>query len=471
MQTVKVPINSKPYKNVDQASLSSLSDELINGYMDESGSSIRFPGLTLFCDLGTGSNTGVKGIFWFDLIKKFVVVADGRTFTIDDKFGNFTEITGHTFQKDNLVSFADNGVSLVMANGKKMATTTGTSLTTIADTDAPIKVTHVAYLDSYILAINQADEKMYYSNVSDPTAWEPLDLVSAEGLPDNLVAMAVQYREIHLFGKDSLEVFFDDGSTPFIRLSGGFIERGCSAPYSVAKANNTMFWLDNDKRVVQLEGRTPKILSTPFDKLIAGFSTVSDAQGLNLTIDGRHFYILTFPTQNITLCYDYFLDTWSRLGQWNSSTNVFDRWIGNVYGKSLDWNLDLIGSWKDGKIYKIDSTSYVDANSGFLTMLRSTGHINHGTSRWKLSGRLTLRFKRGEGAGGTDPLVLVRYRDNGSIQWSNYLEGSLGQLGDTEFFVTFEPMGTYKTRQYEIVMSDTVPFVLVDAEEDVEVQA
>ncbi len=66
-------------------------------------------------------------------------------------------------------------------------------------------------------------------------------------------------------------------------------------------------------------------------------------------------------------------------------------------------------------------------------------------------------------------MVKVRYKDNNELSFSNYIEGDLGNLGDTEMLITFEPLGSYVTRQYEIVITDSVPFVLVNADEDVEV--
>jgi hypothetical protein len=454
-----LPINGKPYKNVDSISNTLTSDELVNGYSDESGSSVKFPGVESFVDLGTGPNTGVDGIFWWPNISKYIAISDGRTFTIDNKWGDFTEITGSFLIKKSPVSFAYNSTIAVLANGGKMSTTDGTTVTAeITDTAAPIHVTHVDFFDTYILANDTGTSRLWFSQVNDPLDWDALNFVSPEAFPDNLDAFVVHNEEIDMLGAESLQAFYNDGVTPFIKIPGGLTERGISAKYSLSKLNNTIYWLDNDKRFVKLTGRSAEIISTPFDKYLSGLTDISDANAFNVTVDGKHFYIINFKIENITLGYNYFLDSWFRLGEWDSTRGKFDRWLGNCYAKSVPWNLDLIGSRKDGKIYKLTSNSTTSIDNP-IRFVRTTGHIDHGTNKVKLSKRLRIRIKRGFGLTTTAPVVKIRYKDNNELSFSNYIEGDLGNLGDTEMLITFEPLGSYVTRQYEIVITDNVPFV------------
>jgi len=468
MQEVQLPLFKSAYKNVDPISLREFSDELINGYLDETGTLNRFPGTEELCDLGTGPQTGIDGIYWWDRLQKFVAVSDGRTFTIDDKDGTFSEITGDLLLKQNPVSFTDNGTTLVLANGGKMQLTDGTTATAnISDTDAPTQVSHVAFLDSYIIANNNLSGSFFYSEVASPADWSSLNFASAEANPDFIQALDVNYREMILFGSQSIETYYNDGVTPFSRLDGGYTERGISAKHSLTKANNTMFFLDNDKRFTMLEGRTPKIVSTPFDRFISQKESIEDVRGFNITIDGNHFVIFNFLEENLTLGYDYQRNSWFRLGLWDQSTATYDRWIGSCYESSAPWGINLVGSRIDGKIYKLSSSVY-DDDSSFIRLVRSTGNINHGTNAVKKSGKVVLTVKRGHGTSGT-PVVQVRYKDDGDLNWSTYIDGDLGLLGDKEFYIVFEPMGMYRSRQYEFVITDSVPFSLVGASEWVEV--
>ena len=98
-----------------------------------------------------------------------------------------------------------------------------------------------------------------------------------------------------------------------------------------------------------------------------------------------------------------------------------------------------------------------------------TGNIDHGTSNWKRSIRLRLRIKRGSGDINTteSPKLMLRWRDNGNKQWGNTVNIDLGKQGQDEFFEEYGPLGRYRTRQYEISITDNVPLALVSIEENV----
>ncbi|MCV5997943.1 hypothetical protein, partial [Enterococcus faecalis] len=77
---------------------------------------------------------------------------------------------------------------------------------------------------------------------------------TAEGQPDPLVAILSDHREIFLFGTETIEVWYNSGASdfPFERNQGAFIEKGCGARYSVAKQNNTVYFIGSDLMVYQM---------------------------------------------------------------------------------------------------------------------------------------------------------------------------------------------------------------------------
>jgi hypothetical protein len=44
----------------------------------------------------------------------------------------------------------------------------------------------------------------------------------------------------------------------------------------------------------------------------------------------------------------------------------------------------------------------------------------------------------------------------------------LGFQGDTEFYYSLFQLGSYRARQYELVVTDDTPFSIVEVEEDVD---
>lgn len=466
MSKVKIPFNGKVYQNIDDVELTGISPYLMDGWVDEKGCTHRRPGLDLFVDLGTAAK--VDGLYWDDNFQKLFAVSNGKIFAVTDKEGTNSNITGNGLNAGTRPSFTSNGTYVVMANGGKMITYNNSGTTTyMADTDAPDAVTCVGYLDTYILANHTNEAKFYWSGVNALT-WDALDFVTAESKPDYVKAMGVAWREVLLAGSTSLEFWYDDGTTPFSRLEGAFIERGILAPYSLKAIDNTWFFVDNERHVTRLDGRTPKVISTPFDKTLQSCEGLSSAKGSHITISGKALYVLQVPTENRTFVYDYKNDDWAEWGYWNSTKAEYEAWIGECVEYVPAWNLHLVGSRKDGKIYKM-STSYYDDDGNIMRTARRTGYIDHDTLAKKKCNSLTIKFKKGIGqtSGGT-PYVMIKWRDDGKTTWSNEHWLSLGKVGETEFITTLDRLGIYRSRQYEIAVTDAVPLIIVDAEADVD---
>lgn len=469
MPSVDIPINGSAYQNIDEVELSNLSPSLIDGYVNEAGHTCRRPGLLEWTDLGTGQP--VDGEYWWDKQSLFLVVSGGRIFKINSD-GVATELTGATLSTGTKVTFADNGTYCIMANGGQMVYTDGLTATVMADVDAPVNVTHVVFLDGYIICNSVGTAKFHYSDPIDVLDWNALDFASAEGAPDDVIAIHVGWREIMLVGAESIETWYNDGVTPFSRYTQGFIQRGCSAPYTMKLFNNTWYFLDEDRQLIKLEGRSPVSISGPFDKTFQSIADVSDATGDIVTVGGKVFYVLNFPTEGKTFAYHIKSNDWAEWSWWNGGTATYERHIASCFEYAKGFGKVIAGSRKaDGKVF-IVSFDYNDDNGDLIRILRRTGHIDHDTYNRKKSSEILFRLKRGAGDDGditNAPYIMVRYRTDGKATWSNERRISLGLLGDTDIIARMTRLGIYRTRQYEIVLTDKTPLVLVGAKEKIEV--
>ena len=126
-----------------------------------------------------------------------------------------------------------------------------------------------------------------------------------------------------VFGQNSVEVWYNaaNPSFPFSRIQGAFNEIGCAAPYSVAKLDNTVFWLSKDARgygmVYRASGYTGQRVSThAVEWQIQQYSDISDAIGYTYQQDGHSFYVLIFPNANTTWVYDASTQAWHERAGW-----------------------------------------------------------------------------------------------------------------------------------------------------------
>lgn len=63
--------------------------------------------------------------------------------------------------------------------------------------------------------------------------------------------------------------------------------------------------------------------------------------------------------------------------------------------------------------------------------------------------------------------LLIRWRNDGRNEWSNYREVSLGEVGEYDITRRLKSLGCYRTRQYEIVCTSGGPVTIAGIEEDV----
>lgn len=460
----EVPLPRLIYKTDEAQVANQLGARLVNAYIDELGHIRKRPGLSNFVDLGTGK---VQGLFWWDVNSVLIAVVSGNIYKITTSNGNFSDITGDTLNNTNIVRFATDGSTLVMANGSNMVTYDNTGTTAdMVDTDAPTSVNNVAWIDGYMLADDTTNRgRVFFSSNTDITSWAATDFFTAETNPDDIQFMDTKWREVTMFGKEGIDIYYNDGITPFVRLDGAYIERGNIAKDSVQLIDSIWYWLDDKRRTVAMIGRTAQTVSTPFDNEIRDITPVSSADSMEIDYGTRKFYILSFPDDDKTFAYDASTQGWAEWGSWNGS-NKFTKLIGITSEYAKAWDLTLVGDRTNGKVYKVDNQNFQDNGSNIRTLIR-TGHIDHGIMTKKKSNQLRFKLKRGTGGLTTNPQFSLRWRsDNGA--WSNWIAKDLGRSGDNEFFTDFNRMGMYTTRQYEIQHADNSDFILTSIWEDIE---
>ena len=472
MPTVPIPLFTSSYKNIDQSVLTDDAAIQYNGFIDaRTGLNIR-PGEVLAFNSAARSD----GMFlWPD--KNLIVCVENGSVSLRTVSGE-TLVSTHasnpvTFIPGNPVIFCNDSTYVFMAGGGKINYVDSVGVVTeIIDPQAPTTVTHVAFLDSYILAIDGTG-KFFWADFNAGTSWAALSFASAEANPDNIQAMHVVQRQIYFLGTVSTEIWENDGDSPFSRIPGGLIEMGCIAKYSVIKRDNSLIWLNHRRQFVEFTGTDVKLLASSYDKEIANFDIVSDCIGTLITKDGQEFYVFSFLSEQKTIVYNPALEDWSEWGNWDSSGM---NWLpydirSAVY--DLNSGKTFIGKEAANVVACLSSDSTVDLTGSSTTrpfkFLRRTGHVDNGTSKKKRLEQLRFRAKRGADTGVTSPKLMFRYRNNGSTQWSNIIEINLGDVGETAHHIKLHRLGIYESRQFEISATDNVPVVLSNAEADITV--
>lgn len=488
----------------------SQAEECINLFAENDGSGVgrpamyKVPGLSLYLTLPT---TPVQGM----------LETNYRTFAVSG--GIFYEIFDDmTFQAWGSIGSASAVVSMA-TNGSPSSTvdvmTSGqvciicnqvgyifdlmtNTLSLITDPGFPTAATNVTFIDGYFV-VGDYDSRLFnISQLDDGTTWtDPSGIpmyATKEGAPDNLQAVLATRRVLIVFGFETTEIWWDSGGVfPLQPIQGALLEQGLAAINSPAVMDDQVFWLGTDARgnaqVWGQQNLSPVRISTyAMENLMDQFTSIDDAVGEVYQESGHTFYLLHFPTANytdpfgvfwdsMTLCYDKTTGLWHKRGSWDTNLGLYHAAAARFHcfafvpishrmpspGVVTD-GLHLVGDWRNGNLY-IQSLNYYDDAGSTLRWLRRCPNV--------LNQNMRVTFFRAElfqqtgvlpqyPNPGWQPIVTLRFSDDGGYNWSNDKAAYAGHVGQYTYRTIWRQLGTGRDRVFEISGSDPIPISLVD---------
>jgi hypothetical protein len=456
-------------------SLNEADNRLINMFPEavpeggkEAGFFNRCPGLKRIATVGTGP---IRGLWQYGGMA--YIVSGTSLYKMTSAY--VATLVG-TVSGTGPVSMADNGTQLfIAANGPSYIynKTTG-AFGPITDNDFTGAVT-VCYLDGYFVYNEPNNQKLWITKALDGTNIDALDFASAEGMPDNIVALASNFREVWLFGTNSIEVWYDSGSTdfPLARIQGAFNEFGCAAAYSICKMDNGLFWLGSDARgkgiVYRANGYSGLRISThAVEYAIAQYDTIADAVAYTYQMEGHSFYVLNFPSAGKTWVYDVATQAWHERAAFFNGNFVLQRPTCQMAFN----NQIIVGDYADGRLYEYSLDVYADDDQP-QKWLRSWRALPAGSNELTRTAHHSLQLDIEGGVGlnnlpvqGGDPEVMLRWSDDGGHTWGNEHWAKMGKIGEYFKRVIWRRLGMtlrLRDRVYEVSGTDPVKISIMGA--------
>jgi len=404
-----------------------------------------FPGLKAFSS-GSGLNRGM-----FEHLGTLYKLT-GTTLTSVDNMGNRTTIG--TIPGDGRAIFDGFLTGIVLTANGVAYWWNGATLTTGTDGDFETP-------DSVTVINNQAvydgdNGRFCISDVGAPLTINALNYGSAEYQADSLQRVYAFLTTIYMMGVNSIEQHWNNPQVenpPVSRIEGGAINYGLGAVHSVANDGREIYFFGTDRQVYSLLGAAaapllPKVIA----REIQSFTTVSDAVGWCMCLDGQWFYVLKFPTADRTFIYP-------KGGQWFELSSGVDggRYIGDSY--AYCFGKHLIAD-ETGNIFELDNATYAE-NSQVIRRVRTLSPVHGGLfgapgkeieiSSFKLTGKTGTGILTGQGS---DPVAMLQYSPDGE-NFSTEIWGYVGQMGVlTE--IIFDIGQAYDNWIFRIVSTDPV---------------
>lgn len=358
----------------------------------------------------------------------------------------------------SLVSFAENPTQLVICDPAASYVYDGTTLTQITDADFA-NGAQCCGIDGYILFREESTGRYFGSDLNDALSYDALFFASAEGLADNIVGIIADHRQAVLAGTDSMELHYNAGISgfPFIRDSNGFVELGCAAGRTLAKIDNSVFWLASDLTVRRLDGITPMRISTHGVEQAISTYTVSDAFAFGYTQGGHLFYAITFPISDATWVYDATTQLWHErnsyaLGRWRvcSMSHAYNRWF--------------VQDFETGKVGYLDQSTYTDWEDTQRMEVTFQDVYNNGQLLLHKSFEVICETGVGTPTGqGSAPQVTLEVSEDSGRTWRAKPTKSIGAMGEYKTRLIWQGLGSSRYRRYRLSISDPVKVVIADA--------
>jgi hypothetical protein len=379
-----------------------------------------------------------------------MVVLSGNQLVRVDTLGAVTvigSITGSAYATMARNSAAVPQLAIVM-DGQPFVVT-NYIIAPLVDADLP-PPNSVFFLDQR-LVFTIPDGRLFWTDL-DAVTVNALSFATAEGAPDGLIRGYGHRLDGWLFGAETTEVWraTSNADSPFQRAGGGFIPKGCSAPFSVATIGETIYWVGNDDIPYSAPGYslTP-LVHGPVCRAIRDCTDKTLITGFSYYEGGYGFWELSGPGDDLPWTWIY-----------NATTQ---RWFeGMSYGMTRSRrqfgvrfaNANIVGDTTAAKLYKMNAASFDEAGNDMVMTLRSPPM--HAYPNCISVDRMFVDCLVGNGD--SDSKIGVRWSDDGGHSFSRQRWAALGTDGAHQTRVNWNGLGSTreKGRIWELQISSSV---------------
>lgn len=403
----------------------------------EIGMLISVPGKRLLATIGTGpiraGKPGNNGLLY---------LVSGKTAYSLDK--TYTPTTlGVLGSNNGAVSIIESPTQVGFVDGTGMWVWDKNALSwtaTVPNTTSCTNPSAAAYQDGFCI-VNSDDNQVYqtnYNDLSTMVSGSPATANNAfvQNSADNVVTVFDLKEEVWIFKPNDTEVWINQGAAgfAFTPLQGVAIPVGCSAPASVAQLGSGIAWLGASEQgngIVYMSVGYQAVPITTFAlaQRFQSFGDLSGAVAWGYQQNLHYFYVITFPNQGESWCYDLMTKKWhQRAGFANGSLTRDAANCSMFYN-----NLNIIGDYQSGNLYALDNNVYTD-NGVNRKWVRSWRALPSSMPQGMPMSFDYLQILMESGItvpDGTDPQIMLRWSDDSGYTWTSPFQMPIGKTGET----------------------------------------
>jgi len=387
-----------------------------------------------------------------------------------------TTLRGTVVADANPAMIVSNGV-----NGGQLGITSGdryycydlaSNVLTLVKTGA----TMVGFVDGFFLVFDRTTSTVFVSNLLNGLVLNPVNIFQRTAGSDSWQAMYIVNRLIYLLGSATSEVWWNADAAigqPFAPIQEAFSQFGIAATFSGAVDTSLTFLGRNANGrgiVYRMNGYVPQRVSThAIEVAVQGYARMDDAVAGISQQQGRPVYLLTFPTADVTWGFDEGTTLWHGRAYWDAPTATAHAYRGMFFAALP--NASVCCDRLTGNLLVIDPSVSTDVGGVVMQRIRQAPRLSVEGKRFTVN-RLQILMDVGMGLStgqGSDPQVMLQTSRDGGKTFSNEHWRTAGAQGTFSTQVFWQALGQFRHFVPRIVMSDPVPWRLVEAYIDVTV--
>jgi hypothetical protein len=334
-----------------------------------------------------------------------------------------------------------------------------------------------AYQDTLCLLTQPGTQTIWQCDSGDLTSWQSLNFTEEDGNNDNVVGLVAIHDQVIVFKVNSLCFYVNAGLNGFVyqRLAGIFPAIGAVTASAIVTVSDRVLFLgqtqDGGPRVYRIDGYQPVEVSTyAIDYQMTNF-TVLDAFAFGYTQEGHSFYVLTFPTGNVTYVNDLKESDLMRFPVWHQRAG-FNNGLLTAYTVSCaaqSGGVIYMGDNNSSNIYTADLNSFLDNGQPrkWLRSWRAQAEAAYATEKCNY---LNIQCQTGvQVPVGTNPQVVLRQSFDDGNNWSAEQYAAIGMQGETMTNLNFPRLGSTRRglnsdRVFELSSTDNFVPAFMGAE-------
>lgn len=322
----------------------------------------------------------------------------------------------------------------------------------------------LVYLDGFFIYSKTGSNIMYASSIEDGTTWPAVNQTTSNANGDLAVNLAINNRELYVFGTNTVEIWYDAGNTtgfPFSRRPEVQLETGCANGNLQQSCDRTLYWMDENRYIVTLESYKVKIISTdPINQYLQSLGSISDAYAFTTIINGHWWYVISLPSAKVSLVYDTTTKQWFKWEYFNPGAAAYEH---HRMSDCIMHKQRCIGTDRQsGKVWLVDPTVYLDGADPIVRT--NISHHAHEEFHWLRNGCIEIKMETGVGVNtgqGITPQIMMQISKDGGHTYGNELWRGIGALGQYKTRIRWNGLGQSKVWTIKHVISDPVKAVIL----------